>query len=176
MGFSRQEYWSGLPSLLQGIFLTQGSNPRLLLCLLHWQAGSLPLSTTWEAHSIEIRGAKQEVQMWIHVNGSSSSLPKTAQHHLQSLCFCPPSTLFCFSSVQTLISNVIPCYEEQELLVPWEEVINMSYGRKKSGRSWISSCFQKAVMMSRMSTRRRLSRDLTGQTVITGTSIIVYWG
>ena len=28
--------------LLQGIFLTQGSNP-CLLCLLHWQAGSLPL-------------------------------------------------------------------------------------------------------------------------------------
>ena len=30
MGFSRQEYWSGLPFLLQGIFLTQGSNPGLL--------------------------------------------------------------------------------------------------------------------------------------------------
>ena len=29
--------------LLQGIFLTQGSNPHLLW-LLHWQAGSLPLS------------------------------------------------------------------------------------------------------------------------------------
>ena len=29
MGFSRQEYWSGLPFLLQGIFLTQGSNPGL---------------------------------------------------------------------------------------------------------------------------------------------------
>ena len=28
--------------LLQGIFLTQGSNP-CLLCLLHWQVGSLPL-------------------------------------------------------------------------------------------------------------------------------------
>ena len=43
MGFSRQEYWSGLLFfLLQGIFLTQGSNPRLL-CLLHWQAGSLLL-------------------------------------------------------------------------------------------------------------------------------------
>ena len=28
--------------LLQGIFLTQGSNP--CLCLLHWQADSLPLS------------------------------------------------------------------------------------------------------------------------------------
>ena len=31
MGFSRQEYWSVLSSLFQGIFLTQGSN----LCLLH---------------------------------------------------------------------------------------------------------------------------------------------
>ena len=29
--------------LLQGLFLTQGSNPRLL-CLLHWQVDSLPLA------------------------------------------------------------------------------------------------------------------------------------
>ena len=35
-GFPRQEYWLGCPFLLQGIFLTQGSNPHLL-CLLHWQ-------------------------------------------------------------------------------------------------------------------------------------------
>ena len=40
MGFSRQEYWNGLHALLQGIFPTQGSNPRLL----HWQADSLSLS------------------------------------------------------------------------------------------------------------------------------------
>ena len=33
MGFSRQEYWSGLPCPPQGIFLTQGFNLRLL-CLL----------------------------------------------------------------------------------------------------------------------------------------------
>ena len=39
MVFSRQEYWSGSPCpLLQGIFLTQGSNPGLFR-LLHWQAG-----------------------------------------------------------------------------------------------------------------------------------------
>ena len=43
MRFSRQEYWSGLSSLLQGIFLTQGSNPRLLY-ILHWWVGSLPLA------------------------------------------------------------------------------------------------------------------------------------
>ena len=30
MGFSRQEYWSGLP--FPSIFLTQGSNPGLLHC------------------------------------------------------------------------------------------------------------------------------------------------
>ena len=42
MGFSRQEHWSGCHALLQGIFLTQGSNPHLLY-LLHWQVGSLPL-------------------------------------------------------------------------------------------------------------------------------------
>ena len=32
----------GSHALLQGEFLTEGSNPRLL-CLLLWQAGSLPL-------------------------------------------------------------------------------------------------------------------------------------
>ena len=33
----------GCYALLQGILLTQGSDLRLL-CLLHWQAGSLPLA------------------------------------------------------------------------------------------------------------------------------------
>ena len=42
VGFSRQEYWSGLLCPPLGIFLTQEWNP-CLLCLLHWQAGSLPL-------------------------------------------------------------------------------------------------------------------------------------
>ena len=32
MGFSSQEYWSGLPFLLQGIFPTQGLNPGLPHC------------------------------------------------------------------------------------------------------------------------------------------------
>ena len=43
MGFSRREYWSGLHTLLQGIFPTQESNLSLLW-LLHWQADYLPLS------------------------------------------------------------------------------------------------------------------------------------
>ena len=43
MGFSRQEYWSGLPLPSPGHLLTQGSSLGLL-CLLHWQVASLPLS------------------------------------------------------------------------------------------------------------------------------------
>ena len=41
----------GCHALHQGIFLTQGSNPHLIISQdLHWQAGSLPLgSATWEA-------------------------------------------------------------------------------------------------------------------------------
>ena len=39
----------GCHALLQGIFLTQGSNP-CLLCLLHWQAGSLPLTLPEKPH------------------------------------------------------------------------------------------------------------------------------
>ena len=42
----------GYHALLQGIFPTQGLNPHLL-CLLHWQVGSLPLAPPgqdrWEA-------------------------------------------------------------------------------------------------------------------------------
>ena len=42
MVFSRQEYWSGLLCSPPGGLPTQGLNPSLL-CLLHWQLGSLPL-------------------------------------------------------------------------------------------------------------------------------------
>ena len=54
-GFSRQEYWSGLPRPPPGIFLTHGSNP-CLLCLLLWRGGFLfsfffffTTSASWEA-------------------------------------------------------------------------------------------------------------------------------
>ena len=43
MEFSRQDIGVSCYALLQAIFLTQGSNPGLL-CLLHWQVGSLPLT------------------------------------------------------------------------------------------------------------------------------------
>ena len=54
VGFSRQEYWSGLHFLLQGIFLTQESNTGFLPCrqILYWLSykGS-PLTTlVWSSY------------------------------------------------------------------------------------------------------------------------------
>ena len=43
IGFPGKNTGVGCHFLLQGIFLTQGSN-QLLLCLLYWQVDSLPLS------------------------------------------------------------------------------------------------------------------------------------
>ena len=43
MEFSRKEYWSGLLSPTPGNLPNPGSNLHLL-CLLHWQVDSLPLS------------------------------------------------------------------------------------------------------------------------------------
>ena len=47
LGFSRQV---GCHFLFQGILPAQGSNP-YLLCLLHWQAGSLPLAPPENTHT-----------------------------------------------------------------------------------------------------------------------------
>ena len=55
MGFFRQEYWSGLLCPLPGDLPSPGLN----LCLLHWQVGSLPL-TTWEAHEERFRGIQEK--------------------------------------------------------------------------------------------------------------------
>ena len=55
MGFSRQEYWSGLHFLLQGIFPTQGSNPGLPHCrqaLYHMSHQELDLTPEIQAVTI----------------------------------------------------------------------------------------------------------------------------
>ena len=75
MGFPRQESWSGLRFLLQGIFQTQGLN----WCLLHWQVGSTmePLrkpvpKTNWLIYSrnlflvvLEPGKSKTKVLAWL---------------------------------------------------------------------------------------------------------------
>ena len=44
MGFSRQEYWSGLPCPPPEGLPDPGTEPSYALLLLHWQAGSLPVA------------------------------------------------------------------------------------------------------------------------------------
>ena len=53
MGFSRQEYWSGLPCPSPGDLPTQRLNS-CLLCVLHWQAGSLPLVLPRKLRGVQI--------------------------------------------------------------------------------------------------------------------------
>ena len=50
MGFTRQEYWSGLPCPPPGDRPGPGIEPAL--CLLHWQARFFTTGATWEALSI----------------------------------------------------------------------------------------------------------------------------
>ena len=77
VGFSRQEYWSGLPfSFSRGIFLIQGSNSSLL-SLLHWQAGSLPLS--------EVQGFNEIVGLTTPSVQEQSLLEWTGQSEVPSV-------------------------------------------------------------------------------------------
>ena len=46
MGFSRQEYWSGLPCPPPGDLPDSGIKPASFMTNLHWQAGSLLLAPT----------------------------------------------------------------------------------------------------------------------------------
>ena len=48
MGFSRQEYWSGLPFPSPGNLPAPGIELANLRSNLHWQAGSLPLAPPGE--------------------------------------------------------------------------------------------------------------------------------
>ena len=56
VGFSRQEYWSGLPYPPPEDLPNQGPNP-CLLRLLRWQAGSLPLAPPGKPQCLGTRKA-----------------------------------------------------------------------------------------------------------------------
>ena len=91
MGFPRQEYWSGLPFLLQGIFPTQGSNLGLLH-LVH--AGRF--FTDW-AECDYIKPDQQDNQGGLsmsryvtssEVKGGTRQSTKTTSHAQKADCEC----------------------------------------------------------------------------------------
>ena len=63
----------GCHAFLQGIFLTQGLNP-CLLCLLHWQAGSLHESKLDQYLSGYFRISQMKAVAWLSSLSQRSSL------------------------------------------------------------------------------------------------------
>ena len=53
-GFSRQEYWSGLPCPPPGDLPNPGIEPESLVSNVHWQEGSLLLASTGEAQNDDL--------------------------------------------------------------------------------------------------------------------------
>ena len=90
MGFSRLEYWSGLPCPLPGDL----PNP-CLLCILHWQLGSLPLALPgklWDTEQIKAKARNGlRVQNWCR-----DSLKTLALNRISILIWGP--TLRCSRS------------------------------------------------------------------------------
>ena len=86
IGFSRQEYWSGLPCPPPGDLPDSRMEPSLL-CLLHWQVGSLPLAPPGKPFLVKAVGLFWEVSGPEFQQAFSSSPHSTS---LQS-AWCPPS-------------------------------------------------------------------------------------
>ena len=68
----------GCYAFLQGIFLTQGSNSHLL-CILHWQVGSLPLAPPGKPHT-----RCRQFPLWS--SGTEFKDWESSRRHLCELC------------------------------------------------------------------------------------------
>ena len=85
MGFPRKEYWSGVPFPSPGDLPTQGLNLHLL-CLLQWQADSLPLSHSRSNHFGSIEKYIYNELMRGSLSGSNGKdLPAMWENQVQSL-------------------------------------------------------------------------------------------
>ena len=62
---SKQDYWSGVPFLTPGLFLTQGSNPHLLH-RLHWLPLSYLGNPTGSFSSVQFSHSVMSDSLWPH--------------------------------------------------------------------------------------------------------------
>ena len=98
MGFSRQDYWSRLPCPPARIFPTQGSNS-CVLCVLHWQVGSLPLTPPGRS-----RQNLRNIQKCIYVAHSCTGWqPSTIDLNwaCPAICICLGSSESCWSGMSS---------------------------------------------------------------------------
>ena len=98
----------GRHALLQGVSLTQGSNQHLL-CLLHWQAGSLPLVPPGKPFlTVSSVQSLSPVQLFLN--------PWTAARQA-SLCITNSRSLLKLMSIESVMpsNHLVPC---RPLLLP----------------------------------------------------------
>ena len=111
MGFSRQEYWSGLPFPSPGNFPTQGSNPGLPHCrqtlyrLSHQGSHAILFFLTNLLMELSIQKCAQMVCVWLnkvslrkHTNVISTQIK---QQNISSTPKAPPRTL----SITTMLTH-----------------------------------------------------------------------
>ena len=115
MGFSRQEYWSGLPCPPPGDLPNPGIEPMSLMSPA-LASGFFTTSATWEAHShiyCSIIYNRQEVDTtWVHqwtYHGTtrefSTPFPLSSPPPLQLLFFLSPLGWWCFPGLWLRLSD-----------------------------------------------------------------------
>ena len=115
MEFSRQEYWSGLPFPIPGIFPIQGLNLHFL-CLLHWQADSLPLSHLGSPNiSINVKSESEVAQScptlcdpWTVAHQAPSSMGFSRHEYWSELPFPSPILNLIFIVLSKYYNGIKP--------------------------------------------------------------------
>ena len=78
MEFLGKNIGVGCHALLQGIFPAQGLNP-FVVCLLHWQVGSLTTNAIWEAHIKKYTCLKYTIQLLWYIQSYPTTLLPNAR-------------------------------------------------------------------------------------------------
>ena len=84
VGFSRQEYWSGLPFPLPGDLPDPGIEPAAPV-----EHGMLNMNWTWQACSLPAKWSEKPIKLLIHLNHcqSISRMPKVYSTLMGLLCY-----------------------------------------------------------------------------------------
>ena len=131
----------GCHFLLQGIFPTQESNPRLL-CFLHWQARSLPLAPPGKPHPMSIENIKVHTTFFLQNAVQPVPMPSVSER----LVFINPTlSLFSFYQKQGFSKRSIQVLSYQGLCCFWKWILFFKYSERniKKQNHFCSSCWNK---------------------------------
>ena len=139
--------------LLQGIFLTQGSNP----CLLNWQTGSLALSHQ-ETPIVKLVPIANLWLLWINESSSDMDVPGSSLSYKQRklglhLLVSQVTDFFAESNSGFPIGGNIPSrffvlFESKQLEThhPLIFIIDITWNYTGGGKPWPAACFCKVLL------------------------------